>query len=618
MTETNQLIDVLMKYSRSKRYVSDWRENVLRWQKLYNMSHYAKTAGKREIQYSDPTFTNTVDLAVGIMLANQLRFHAFGFTPSLLEQKDTGKVEKLLEGILAANDNREEHYQLFELFQNFIRDGGGIIYSVFDPEIFDRARKEVYPSDGAEPYWQLSEVPITTKIIDPLKFLCLPGGPKRWLTSGREEDMSVLDVEILYSVRLEKFAHLTEEEKSTTQGTLVDFWDWVSLESPVLTDTGEPAYNNVLGKIETYKHLAVRNTVMFDQIPVRGPAVMMGYEDLPYSIQFYKPTGKEPGMWQSILSPLEDSVTLLERSFNRRAYQIDVYTSLPLVTKTQPGRKIQIDPGLYNNISISPDESIEFPTWPGNSPDLEMHMDFLRSRIQQSGFSDVMFGQGNGDAAGYAMAQLGDQNRIRLEQPIKHIELLFSTWAKKTLDLLDKFAKDTSICVYGHQRGTDYVDYVKIEDLKGYRIRSEVRPNYPNEKQRKVAMASQVKGQLSNYTIMEQYLDIEQPEDEEERILIEQVTKHPASVEYMVRRELTRRANGGDEVAAKTLQSLDNGGIANPQGRPKEATSPVQPTGMPTPSGQPVPQAVGGEVPGTSQDAIQGAMANQTPSLMGG
>jgi len=604
MAINEQYIDVLNKTDRAITYMKDWHTNVDRWQKLYNMAHYAKQAGKREIQYSDPTFTNTVDLAVGIMLANQLRWHAFGFTPSMTEQSDTGMIEKLLEGILSANDEREERYQRFELFQNFVRDGGGILYSVFDPEIAERSRKlvEKVTPEGVTTQWVFTEVPLCVKVIDPSKFFALPGGPKRWLLMGRKETMSVLDVEILYGIKIDKYSHLTEAEKATALGEFRDVWDWVSVNDETAV-----------------KSMAVRNTLMFDSIPLRGPEIMEGYTDLPYKVQFYKPTGDTPSKWQSILSPLEDTVTLLERSFNRRAYQIDVYTGLPLVMKTQPGRKINIDPGLYNSISISPDESIEFPTWPGNSPDLQMHMDFLRSRIQQSGFSDVMFGQGSGEAAGYAMAQMGDQNRIRLEQPIKHIELLFTAWAKQSLALLEHFASGTSICVYGHQRGLDYFDYVDVKNLEGYQVRAEIRPTFPNEEQRKVAMASQVKGMMSNYRILEKYLGEEQPEDEEERMFLEKVTQHPASVQYAVMKELKKRADAGDEVAAMTLQSMQQqpGGITGEPGRPAEGPNPAQLTGLQSPTGQPVPQAMG-ETPGQAPAEVQAGMATAKPSLMGG
>ncbi len=590
--------DIQQRVSRAKAYVDTWKMNVVRWRKLYNMKHYDMPPKDREIQYNDPTYTNTVDLAVGIMLANQLRWHAFGFKPSKQEQQDTGKIEKLLDGTLSVNNEREETLHDYQLFQNFVRDGGGVLYSVIDPEIFVSAQENVQDIDEqGNPVNRIvfRESPIRLQVIDPLSFFALPGGPKRWLMVGREESMTVLDVELTYGVRITNYAHMTDEIKSQTKGVFRDIWDWVRDES---------------------RTLKVRHTIVFDNQPVLGPEIVDQYEDLPYTFQFFKPTEGEPQGWHSILTPMESSVALMERSFNRNAYQIDVFTGLPLITKTQPGRKVQVDAGLFNSISLSPDETLEFPKWPGNPPDVQIQLEFLRSRIQQSGFSDVMFGSGQSQVAGYALSQLGDQNRIRLEQPIKHIQLLLTTWAKKTLRLLKNFTSGASICVYGIHRGKDYVDYVDMADLDGYNVRAEIRPNFPNEKQRKVAMASQVKGILSNYTVMEEYLDIEQPEDEEERKLIEAVTNHPASMNYMIMKELKERADQGDEVAAMTLTAMQSGGLAGTPGRPNEPTNPEQATGLQSPTGQPVPQALGQE-PGTSAEEVQ-AKTISAPELMGG
>jgi hypothetical protein len=599
--------DILQRIQRAKAYVEDWRTNVTRWRRLYNLKHYGGVPKDREIQYSDPTYTNTVDLAVGIMLANQLRWHAFGFHPSHKEQADTGKIEKLLEGTLSVNDEREETLHDYQLFQNFVRDGGGVIYSVIDPDIFKSAQSKVTDYDEqAQPIEKIafSEVPIRIQVVDPLKFFALPGGPKRWLVMGREETMTILDVELTYGVKINKYSYMSDEMKSQTNGTFMDVWDWVRVEMPKADGSG------------VTNELIARNTIIFDNEAILGPRLMEGYSDLPYTFQFFKPTEDNAAGWQSIISPLESSVSLMERTFNRRAYQIDVFTSLPLITKTQPGRKVQVDSGLYNTIALSPDESMEFPRWPGNPPEVQLHLDFLRSRVQQSGFSDVMFGSGANQVAGYALSQLGDQNRIRLEQPIKHIQLLLTTWAKKTLRLLKYFTSGATICVYGTHRGKDYVDYVEMSEMDGYSVRAEIRPNFPNEEQRKVAMATQVKGIVSNYTIMEKYLGIEQPEDEEERRLIEAVTNHPASANYMIMKELKKRADQGDEIAAMTLQAMQSGGLAGAPGRPNEPPNPAQLTGTQSPTGQPVPQALG-QVPGQSPEDIQAGLA-ESPQLMGG
>jgi hypothetical protein len=616
----DEVKDVIQRINRAKRHVDGWKENIKRWRRLYDMNHYTTKPKAGEIQYSDPTYTNTVDLAVGIMLANRLRWHAFGFTPSKEEQLETSQIEKLLDGTLMVNNEREEANQLYQLYLHFTRDGGAAIYSVFDPDIADEGhflREKPDPEVGAKPVHAFKEIPLRVQVIDPEAIFALPGGPKRWLMIGRSEQRSVLDIETIYGVRIEKFGYMSDEQKSSTFGEFIDAWDFVTKEKPIKNKEGQEVYNDVLGKIETAPKLCVRNTVLFEGQALFGPREMEGYKDLPYTIQFFKPTSKEPGDWHSILSPLESSVALLERTFNRRAHQIDVFTGLPIVSKTQPGRAVKIDPGLYNHVQITPDESIEFPAWQGNPPDINFHIEFLRSRIQQSGFSDVMFGAGASQVAGYALSQLGDQNRIRMEQPITHLELLLTHWAKKSLNLLSEFAQGAQICVYGQHRGKDYLEYVEVDDLNKYAVRAEIIPEYPNEETRKTAMATQVKGTLSDYTIMERYLGIEQPDDEQERIIIETVARHPVTVQYSIMKELKEQADAGDEIAAMTLQQMQAGMIPGAQpGRPKEARNMEQLTGTQSPTGQPVPQALG-EQPGASEADQLENQANAAPGMDG-
>jgi hypothetical protein len=611
--------DIMQRIERAKKHVNDWKENIKRWRRLYDMDHYTNKPKAKEVQYNDPTYTNTVDLAVGIMLANRLRWHAFGFSASKQEQQETGQIEKLLDGTLMINDEREEANQLYQLYLHFVRDGGAAIYSVFDPDIADMTRivREVPDEEeGSRPVWAFKEIPLRVQVIDPESIIALPGGPKRWLGIGRVEQRSVLDIETIYGVRIEKFRAYNDEMKATTLGAFIDWWDYAMKDKPIKNKQGEEVFNEVLGKVETAPRMVVRNTVFFEGEPIIGPREMEGYNDLPYTLQFFKPTDlKDPGNWHSILKPLESSVALLERTFNRRAHQIDVYTSLPIVSKTQPGRAVKIDPGLYNHVNITPDESIEFPTWQGNPPDLNFHIEFLRSRIQQSGFSDVMFGSGASQVAGYALSQLGDQNRIRLEQPVSHLELLLTHWAKKAMSLLTEFAQGAQVCVYGQHKGKDYLEYVEVDDLSKYAVRAEIIPEFPNEETRKTAMATQVKGTLSDYTIMQRYLGIEQPEDEEERRMIEAASRHPVMQQYSIMRELKDMADAGDEVAAMTLQQMQAGMIPGAQpGRPKEPNNPEQLTGLQSPTGQPVPQSLGQS---PERSPVE-SMANAAPNLEGG
>ena len=136
MTEPNeQFKEIQGRALRAKKYVEGWHTNIDKWRSLYNMDHYGSKAKPKEVRYSDPTYTNTVNLTVGIMLGNDIRWHSYGLSPSAKEQKSTGQIEKLVNGIIEANNYREESHQIYNLFLNFSRDGGGVIYSVFDPDL---------------------------------------------------------------------------------------------------------------------------------------------------------------------------------------------------------------------------------------------------------------------------------------------------------------------------------------------------------------------------------------------------------------------------------------------------------------------------------------------------
>lgn len=601
--DNNELNQVLQRITRAEMYVKEWKKNIQHWRNLYNMRHYDSDMENAQ-SYNDPTHTNAVDLAVGIMLSNKLRWHGYGFSPSKKEQRETGMLEKFLEATWEINNQREERSNEYELLTHFVRDGAGVIYSVFDPNLAETSVQSheivsEMSEEGTEQVSAFTESPLRVQIIDPEKVFLLPGGPKRWLLIGRSEKMSVLDAMSRYpDADFSKYAGYTEEDKSTIEGKFMDIWDYVNVEG---------------------NKIAVRNTVMFEDIPLMGtPRIMEGYTDLPYTVQFYKPTGTDPRNWHNIMKPQETSIDLLERTINRRSRQIDIFTALPLISKTQTGRVVQVDNSLFNHVSIGMDESIEFPEWRGNAPDVQMHIDFLRSRVNQSGFSEVMFGMGgNGDSAGYAISQLSDQNRIRLEQPIKHFELLMSTWARKSLSLMKEYASGMYVCVYGQHKGKDFNEYVEVDRLSGYAVEAEVRASFPAEETRKVAMASQSKGILSDYSIMERYFDIEQPEDEQERKLIEITSANPAVINYSIMAELSERAEDGDQIAATVLQMMQSQ-LQGEQGRPPNPTNPEQPTGTQSSTGQPVPQAAGGQPAGQSSADQMRREAARTPNMQGG
>ncbi len=447
-------------------------------------------------------------------------------------------------------------------------------------------KREIVENDEIKKALVYDGIPVVTYVIDPKTIGLLPGAYERWGVVARYEKMSVYDVETRFGKIPSRHASIANslEMKLSTFGTLIDYWDVVPT-----VERGE-------------RKMVVRNAILFDDDEIVPLTEMENYESIPYTIGFYKPTDpNDPGAWHSIIQPLEESIAQLETAINRRMHQINLYSSLPLVIKTIGGRPIEVDMPFGSIVTLGQDENIGFPQWQGSPPDVDKHIAFLRTRAQQSGFSDVFFGEGASSVSGYAISLLNDQNRIRLQQAIVNMENFLMLWANKTIRIVYNNAQPNSYFqVYGRVRGLDYVDLVARETLTGYKVSCSFRPEFPNDKVRKHAMATQVRGILSDSRIMEDYLGVEQPDDERMRKLEEQIEQHPLMLNYALIRLLKMRAELGDDVAQKVLNSLESGNLAGMPGRPKENPGSMQSPGLPNRApGSPQDET------GTSPDFVQ-------------
>ena len=544
----------------AQRFSSAWHENIRNWRRWYHGDHYQKPALPYEDRFADPTPTNVVDLAIGMLTTKALEFSAHGWDPTMEEEKDSSRIEKFLAGTIYVNNEREGIDIPYEIVTHLVRDGAAIIYSVWDPELAKTA-KVVF--EGKEVY---DQTPIRVQVIDPLQVFVMPGGPKRWAHVFRVWEMTVHDAEMTFARRIRALAHLTMQDKMTTTIQIKDWWRVV--------DRGAGKY-------------IIENALVAHDEVIRALHEMQGYNDIPYSIGFFKPVSRDKsGDWHSIVRPLEETIRHLERSINRRAKQILVYSNLPLVARTIANRNLALDPALGNLITMTGEEGLEYPKWPGNAPDVEQHISFLRARLQQAGFTDVMFGEGPSQVSGYALSQLGDQNRIRLSQPVIHLEMMWSAWARKILRLTSQFTGgEVDIRVYGSMKGQDFIHQMNTKELEHYIVKAVVKPEFPNEKVRNHAMASQVAGILSERTIMENYLEIDQPDDERERRLDDIISKDPAMIRFQVLQRLLDLVKSEDEMistaASMALQQLQAGMAGGPQGGGTGMGQPGAPEGPP-------------------------------------
>lgn len=625
MEESDNLLkqkrDILQNISRANTFTDKWHKNIKRWRRRYDFDHYETEPLPNEQRYTDPTFTNTVDLAVGIMQSNEWIWRSRGLRPDSVEEKGTSLIEKAIAGFIDINSDRYQYDHKYETNLNFVRDGGAVLLGVWDKFIHENGyeEKDIIGAngelvEGAKVYYDL---PLRIEVIDPLQVSLLPGGAKRWLCVARTEEMSIYDAQELYQVDLALAKGMSIQQQMETMGEFVDYWSLAyELRPDKATDYEGIEDESELENISVRKHLAVSNAMLFNQEYIRPLRIMDGYDDLPYTVSFYNPASRtNSNSWHSILSPLENPVKELEDTTNMRKRMMLLYSGLPLVARTRSGKSVSIDKSLGKVINLKEGDDIGFPEWRGTPPDMDRHLDFTRSRIQQSGFSDVMYGAGGVESSGYGISLMTDQNRIRLEPPITHLENLWTWAARKWVKLVTQFIPDAYMELYGHIRGSDFAETIKGADLDRYTVRCEIKPEFPNEKVRNHAMATQAKGVgVPERILMEEYLDIQQPDDARLMRIQELIETNPITVQYTIMQELARRAESGDQIAAQVLMLMQQEMMKQMQGRPPEPPNPEQPMGIQSPTGQPEEMPT----PEVMANRQMEAGANAAPNMQGG
>ncbi len=601
--EQETISNILDRKRRAARICEPWHNEIKRWRNIYNFKHYRSRAKTNETQYPDPTPTNTVDITVNILSSRPLEFRATGWNPSFEEQDATEKVEKFLNGAIDLANSREDMLIPYHVNLHMARDGCAVIKSVWDPYYATRhsfvaeiPNPEATPEQPAAiPMRGFREIPLKTEVIDPLEIFVVPGGRQRWLYLFHVTKMSVHDAQALYNFVDSDYIG-RENDALYIKHELVDYWR---------------VAHHTEGDV-------IINGVMFNEkfIPGFTPKVMQGYDDLPFSLGFFKPVDpKNPRDWgHGVIRPLEPSIALMERNINRVQRQIDVYSSMPMVIKALPGRQVSVDAGFGKTLNMSIDEEISFPKWPGNAPDSARQIDFLRSRIQQSGFSDILYGL-EGTGAGFAISQMTDQNRIRLIAPIYQIELLWTKWAEKALRLVRSFASNSLIRVYGVLNGDNFSDQVIGAEIADYRVKAKIKAEFPNQQVVNAALSTQSADVLSFRTRAERFWDIDQPGDEWDQKMLERVERHPAMIEYGLILGFMKKAKLGDQAAIMVLEKMQKGPI---QESPEQGVNPEQSQGGFGPTNEPPPQATGNPPPGQSEQEMAERRANASVNMRGG
>jgi hypothetical protein len=614
-------------------------DRIDKYRKLYGFDHYKKKAKATESRVSWPDYTNAVDLAVSILSANAIDFKAYGFTPGSEEGKRSSMIEKVLNATLHMSSIRDEininHIHILQL----ARDGASVIRTVWDDEYHDMFLEE-FPEpetdedDGEEIVGMFKDLPLRAQVLDARNMYVITGGKKRWLSCFYADDRTIADVEEDMGIEIPAFAKRSKQEKETEKHEFIDYWEYVSGFELVENESGEPvpvmdpetgelSMDEETGDIiwERRPVILVQNAVIYEDYLLKPLEIAEGYEDIPYTLFFWKPIGqKNPEDWgESLLHAMQHIVPHIERRFNRQSRLIDLYASMPLVSRTEGARKVKLDPGVGRVAQLSLEEDLGFPSWPGTPPDVESQLNLLQAKSQESSFPAAMYGEGVKNMAGYAISQLIDSGQIRLVTPGQQLEQGWAVWAHKTLNLIKNFAENAYIHVYGEMRGKFFYDKVVGRKCEGFRVDVTIKPKYPGMDTREIAHATQAKPFLSNWSILQRYLNVPQPDDEERRRNIQNVKEMPAFQELIMMGYLKELAEEGDKVAGALFERYMLQGMPGEPGRPTEPTKPDAMVGGSTPivpGAYPVEEggAPFGQEPGKGLEE----MVQVAPNLAGG
>ena len=264
-------------------------------------------------------------------------------------------------------------------------------------------------------------------------------------------------------------------------------------------------------------------------------------------------------------------------------------------------------------------------------------IEMMQSQISQGSFSPHAYATANPETGPVAQ-MMNSNDRVRLQTFKANAQMGLSLALQKCVDIGrafaesdDRGARKIQVFAADDDRGMVEVDY---KDLTGWYIHAKLSDKIPTDKARDVAIAANAKQSglpISTYTLQQDYLNIEQPEDEMHRLLVEkfmadeemqQMAKQIAMEE--VNQELREKYAPGLEQMETPPQAMGppQPGMM-PPGAPQPGMMPPAPTGPPTTAtspqgmGQPFPpEALQQRGPPGAPGAMQGA-APGAPTGMG-
>lgn len=576
-----------------KRIFKERNRLVEQLDDLYYLRHHkGRTRKPSETFVTVNKATNIVDLSVGILTSNPMRIRAQRLSQTEQDEKESTQVEKFLQGCIYINDERHQTDTEATTTFDQVRSGWGVVRTFWDP--FNEG--QVTSNRFGEPYKIYDELPIYMDVVPIEHCYWEEGGVRRYRYFIYSCKRTVQDIEDEWGPWTDRYT--TTEEKEA-EVDYIDYWGWTQIEVEATDADGNPIMepippSELMGQLpmppgmEGFNEApleepleesleeplegppevseeafpegallelpplerpvmktvwAVENAIIADGEWIKEPTVMEGYDDIPYTVIPGRLTTAKEAEHKalSILFPVIEPIKDLESQLSRQRRVMDLFAYMPPIFKrANVSREVPtIDSSLGNLVVLEEGEEFGFPQWPGSPPDITRSIDRTERQIQEGSFPNVAYGE-EGGSSGYGVSLLTESGRTRLYQFQRNLERGWAVVFRKILSLASNFAPDDYLQVYGRLHGDPYTLSITGRQMRGFRVDVEIRPNFPRDETERVVRAQMVKGQnmLSLRTIWEKYLGIDNPDEEQKRILVEMAMQNPELIRAMIQEAL--------------------------------------------------------------------------------
>ncbi len=245
------------------------------------------------------------------------------------------------------------------------------------------------------------------------------------------------------------------------------------------------------------------------------------------------------GRGQSVLYGAAESIRYSNRLASQIADVFAVYSNPIVVATTNRGRVINIDLRRGAVIQLQPGEKIEFIRPPGMPGDIAAWAGMVNEKIQQSSYPSSMYGNAEGGQfTGVALSMLGNAAK-RTPRPIdRRICACMEEVGKLVLEQWDKFGGQ--LRVMGSKGRNRVVEEYDPSILGGdYNITCEHETWMPQDRAANANIARMLVGGdeplISPTTARDEYLMIQDPAGEQQRIIDDRVALNPEVMDMLAK-----------------------------------------------------------------------------------